>query len=55
MAPAEVIVKFRCPRGHSGQNAKCLPCNRSERQVCGYCAEAGDRVDVTVTIVQYLT
>jgi hypothetical protein len=54
MAPAEVIVEFRCPRGHTGQNAKCMPHTKGS-QICGYCADAGDCVTVALTILRRIT
>ena len=42
MAPAEVIIAWRCDRGHSGMTAKCEPHSRNdEAQFCGHCASEG--------------
>jgi hypothetical protein len=55
MAPAEVIIAWRCDRGHSSMTAKCEPHSRNDgTQFCGPCAIAGDRVPVTVRVVRTL-
>ena len=52
MATAEVIIAWRCDRGHGGMIAKCEPHSRNDgTQFCGPCASAGERVPVMISLV----
>lgn len=54
-APATVTTQFRCREGHVDSVDKCDEHSRNgEDQICGYCATAGNRVPVTVSIMRRL-
>lgn len=55
MEPARFVLEFWCENGHYAQNVKCAPHSLNDgSQMCGFCADVGQRVPGTVRILREL-